>query len=62
MGEVNGKFIGSVIIMKYGDDYGFVGMYIVNKEYRGKGYGLVMYMGVLDRVKLRIIGGCVLLE
>ncbi|XP_068723981.1 holothin acyltransferase-like [Montipora capricornis] len=62
VGEVNGKPIGSVTITKYGDDYGFVGMYIVNKEYRGKGYGLAMYMAALDRVKPRTTGGCALLE
>ena len=40
VGELNGKPICCVAITKYGDNFGLTEMYMVRKEYRGKGYGL----------------------
>ena len=39
VGELNGKPIGCVVLTKYGDNFGFVGNFMVDKEYRGKGKG-----------------------
>ena len=62
VGELNGKPIGCIIITKYCDDFGFVGSYLVWEEFRGKGYGFAMYTAALDRVKVKTIAGCALLE
>lgn len=43
VGELNGKFICCVIMVKYGDSFVFGGCYIVSNEYRGKGYGRMIY-------------------
>ena len=51
VGELNGKPICCVAITKYGDNFGFIGMYIVRKEYRGKGYGLTIFNAAIERVK-----------
>ena len=40
VGELDGQAISSVSVVKYSDDYAFVGQYLVNEEYRGRGYGL----------------------
>lgn len=52
VGEVNGKPVCRVGVMKYGESYAFIGMYIVDKEYRGKGYGLAIFNEALERAKL----------
>ncbi|XP_015766746.1 PREDICTED: uncharacterized protein LOC107345539 isoform X1 [Acropora digitifera] len=62
VGELNEKPIGCILITKYSDDFGYVGSYIVWKEFRGKGYGFAMYTAALERVKVKAIAGCALLE
>ena len=39
VGEFNGKPVGCMTMAKYGDSFAFAETYIVNKEFRGKGYG-----------------------
>ncbi|KAL9973079.1 hypothetical protein ACROYT_G019488, partial [Oculina patagonica] len=39
VGELNGKPICCITLTKYGESFAFGGCYIVNKEYRGRGYG-----------------------
>ena len=57
VGEVNGKPVGCVTLTKYGDTFGFIGCYIVSKEYRGKGYGKAIFDAALSSVKLsRLLG------
>ncbi|XP_074628539.1 holothin acyltransferase-like [Acropora palmata] len=62
VGELNEKPIGCIATAKYSDDFGYVGSYIVWKEFRGKGYGFAMYTAALDRVKVKTTAGCALLE
>jgi hypothetical protein len=40
IGELDGERVSCLSIVKYGEDYAFVGYYIVSKPHRGKGYGL----------------------
>ena len=40
VGELDGKIISCVGCLKYSDEFAFVMMYMVDEEYRGKGYGL----------------------
>ena len=51
VGELRGKPIGCVILTKYGDNFGFVGNYIVDEEYRGKGYGTKIFNTALSSVE-----------
>ena len=39
VGELNGEVISHIIAVKYPSHSAFIGMFIVTKEYRGKGYG-----------------------
>ena len=39
-GELDGKVISCISVVKYSDAYAYIGQYIVDKAYRGKGYGL----------------------
>jgi GNAT superfamily N-acetyltransferase len=40
IGERVGEPVGCISAVSYAGRYGFVGLYIVRPEYRGKGYGL----------------------
>ncbi len=40
VGVLASEIIGYVSATKYGDDYGFMGFYIVKPEYRDQGYGI----------------------
>lgn len=42
IGELNGKPISCVSAAKYGNEFVFCGFYMVEKEYRGKGFGWKM--------------------
>ncbi|EDO41907.1 predicted protein [Nematostella vectensis] len=43
VGELNGKPIGSVVFLKYGESYCFVSTFIIDPEYRGNGYGKQLF-------------------
>ena len=51
VGELNGKPIGCITMAKYGDGFAFCGCYIVNKEYRGKGYGRKIWDAAIASVR-----------
>ena len=51
VGELNGKPIGFVRITKYSDSFAFVGDYLGDKEYRGKGYGIKIFNAAVSSVK-----------
>ncbi|XP_078347365.1 holothin acyltransferase-like [Oculina patagonica] len=42
VGELNGKPVCTINLTRYDDSFIFSGCYMVNKEYRGKGYGIKM--------------------
>ena len=39
VGELDGEFVGSISAVAYNDSFGFIGLYIVKPEFRGKGIG-----------------------
>ena len=51
VGELNGKPIGCIMLTKYGEEFGYLGVFIVNEEYRGKGYGIKIFNAALASVK-----------
>ncbi|MCB1114294.1 MAG: GNAT family N-acetyltransferase [Chlamydiia bacterium] len=54
--QVDGKTIGSISAVAYNNDYGFMGFYIVQPDYRGKGYGMKLWSRAIDYLGNRAIG------
>ena len=50
LGELNGKPIACATMTKYAERFAFGGCYIVSKEYRGKGYGGMLYDAAMASV------------
>lgn len=56
MGFIGDQPIGCISGVKYGDDYGFIGLYIVRPEWRGQGYGLQLWQTAMTTLQGRNIG------
>ena len=50
IGELNGKRISCVAVVKYGENTAFRGCYLVDKPYRGHGYGLKTWRTALASI------------
>ena len=56
-----GAFVGSDMVaaisaVAYGQDFGFIGLYICHPDMRGKGYGKAVWTAGMDRLAGRTIG------
>ncbi len=49
-GVLDGRMIASISAVRYGPEYGFVGFYIVDKPWRGRGYGIRLWRAAMDRL------------
>ena len=56
LGELDRRPVGSVSAVRYGPGFGFLGLYIVKPEFRGRGFGLELWRAALDRLGGRIVG------
>ncbi len=56
VGEIDGEMISTISIVKYKNDFAFLGFYIVNPEYRSMGYGLDIWNHVIEKHKFYTIG------
>ncbi|MFB8828687.1 GNAT family N-acetyltransferase [Azotobacter sp. CWF10] len=56
IGLLNDEPIATVSAVRYGDSFGFIGLYIVRPEYRGKGYGSRILKAATDYLAGRNIG------
>ena len=56
VGELNGEIIAVKSAVRYGNEFGFMGFYIVKKEYRGSGYGYKLWQHAYNYVS-NIISG-----
>ncbi len=56
IGLLNGKAIGSISAVSYGDSYGFIGFYIVTPDRRGQGFGIQLWHEAMKRLSGRNIG------
>ncbi len=56
IGLLNGKAIGSISAVSYGDSYGFIGFYIVTPGCRGQGFGIQLWHDAMKRLSGRNIG------
>ncbi len=50
IGQLDGKTIGCISMLKYGDKFAVLGTYIVLKEFRGNGYGLALFKHAMESV------------
>src|SRR5690606_7279998 len=56
VGEVDGQPVASISVVRYGGDFGFLGLYIVRPDFRGRGYGLRIWEEGMKRMAGRNIG------
>ncbi|GFE71639.1 GNAT family N-acetyltransferase [Chroococcus sp. FPU101] len=56
VGLINNQPISVLSAVKYGDNFAFLGFYIVMPEYRGQGYGFQLWNTVIASLKGRNIG------
>ncbi len=56
LGECDGEPIGSVSAVRYGERFGFLGLYIVKPQHRGRGFGLKLWRAAMEHFGDRIIG------
>lgn len=56
VGLLDGRPVGCVSVVRYGDDFGFLGFYITPPEARGRGYGIQLWNAGMARLQGRNIG------
>ena len=56
IGEVDNKTACIISVVKYGTDYGFLGLYICAPEFRGQGHGWAIWQAGMKYLKGRTIG------
>ncbi len=56
IGKLNGQPIASISAVKYGNSFGFIGLYIVAEPFRHQGYGLQIWNKALEHLLGRNIG------
>ncbi|CAN5678757.1 hypothetical protein BH11ARM2_BH11ARM2_21040 [soil metagenome] len=44
MAILDGEPVGCISAARYGDDLGFIGLYIVRPDYRGRGHGIALWI------------------
>lgn len=55
-GELDGKLIATISLVKYGDAFAFLGFYIVAPEFRGRGFGLQIWREACRSAGTRTVG------
>jgi GNAT superfamily N-acetyltransferase len=55
-GKYNGQIIATISAVKYGADFGFIGLYIVEKNFRGRGFGFKIWQEAISCLANRNIG------
>lgn len=56
IGELAGEAVGCILAVSYAGRYGFVGLYIVRPEFRGRGYGRQLWQAGLARLRGHNVG------
>jgi hypothetical protein len=56
LGELAGEPVACVSCVRYGDDFGFLGQYIVRPDCRGRGFGLAIWRAGMDHLAGRNVG------
>lgn len=55
-GEIDGKLINVISAVRYGDAFGFIGLYICKREFRTRGYGHQIWDHAMSYLGSRVIG------
>jgi len=55
--ELNGEPVGCISAVAYDENFGFMGFYIVRKDFRNQGIGMQLWNTAVDYMSDRIIGG-----
>ena len=56
IGLLGSEKIAMISAVRYGEDFGFIGFFIVKPEYRGRGYGRQIWQAAMERLAGRNIG------
>ncbi|MBD9725249.1 GNAT family N-acetyltransferase [Streptomyces caniscabiei] len=56
IGRLDGEPVSSVSVVTYGDDYAFLGFYLVRPDRRGRGHGLATWKTALAHAGERTVG------
>ncbi|MGE0036625.1 MAG: GNAT family N-acetyltransferase [Xanthobacteraceae bacterium] len=56
IGEIDGEPAAVISNVNYGDDFAFLGFYIVRPDLRGRGYGLAIWRAAIAYAGNRVIG------
>ncbi|RFB89949.1 GNAT family N-acetyltransferase [Rhizobium leguminosarum bv. trifolii] len=56
VGAIGEVPVGSISVVKYGESFAFLGLYIVHPDFRGKGYGKAIWEAGISSVGDRTIG------
>jgi len=56
VGELDGEPVAVISAVRYGAEFGFLGLYIVAPRLRGRGYGLAIWQAAMERLRGRNIG------
>lgn len=55
-GKYNDQIIATISAVKYGNDFGFIGLYIVKDTFRGNGFGFKLWEAAISSLSGRNIG------
>ncbi|MFD3561327.1 GNAT family N-acetyltransferase [Streptomyces sp. NPDC058686] len=56
IGRVDGEPVSAISVVDYGDDYAFLGFYLVRPDLRGRGYGIATWKAGLAHADGRTVG------
>ncbi|MFD8912425.1 GNAT family N-acetyltransferase [Streptomyces sp. NPDC059575] len=56
LGRIDGEPVSAVSVVNYGDDYAFLGCYLVRPDLRGQGHGLATWKTALAHAGTRTVG------
>lgn len=56
IGELGGEPVGGISVVAYGAAFGFLGLYIMQPEFRGRGFGMTLWRAGMKRLAGRNVG------
>ncbi len=56
VGVVGDEPVAVISAVRYGEDFGFIGFYIVRPQDRGKGHGIAIWKAAMQRLEGRLVG------
>ncbi|MEI7813478.1 MAG: GNAT family N-acetyltransferase [Coriobacteriia bacterium] len=56
LAEVDGQPVGCISAVSYGEQFGFIGLYIVAPEFRSQGVGMQLWRRAMERLDGHVVG------